>query len=593
MCGIAGIFHRDREASVDAGQLQRMVAVLRHRGPDDEALYVDGPVGLAVRRLEIVDPLGGKQPLFNEDGSVAVVFNGEIYNFRDLRRDLEANGHRFRTQSDTEVIVHAYEQYGHECVGHLRGMFAFAVWDGGRKELFVARDRFGIKPLYYAWDGRTFLFGSEIKAILQDASVRREIDALALDDFFTFNYIPAPRSIFSSIRKLRPAHTLCVSSSGLTEREYWDLAFEPDESADEEDCVDGLRHHLEEAVRLHVPSDVPMGVFLSGGMDSSAVTAVAAALVDRPIDTISIGFDAADFNELPYARAVARRCATRAREHILQPEAARIIDTLPWYYDEPFADSSMVPTYHIAQLARERATVYLAGDGGDEIFAGYTRFFAFQKHASRDAAAAEREYFRQRTWTTPAMKDRLYGTWLRRATRDYDPFSVLRTYFDRARQWDPVSRIQYVEAKTYMTGDLLTKVDRAGMAHGLEVRVPLLDHHLVEYAAGIPARYKLRDGVGKYVFKQALRDCLPAEILARPKMGFSMPLALWFRGPLKAFFEERVFARAAFLPEICDLQPVRACWAEHQSGQDHNRFLWSLLVLECWGQQFLAGRHAT
>ena len=591
MCGIAGIFQSDSGARADAAQLQRMVSVLRHRGPDDEGLYVHGAVGLGARRLKIIDLAGGRQPLFNEDRTMAVVFNGEIYNFRDLRNDLVATGHRFETQSDTEVILHAYEEYGEDCVQRLRGMFAFAIWNGVRRELFLARDRVGIKPLYFFWDGRKFLFASEIKAILQDPAVRRDIDPCALDDYFTFNYIPASKSIFRAIRKLMPAHTLRVSASGLVEREYWDLVFEPDDAGDEADYAAGLRHQLRESVRLHLVSDVPVGVFLSGGVDSSAVTATMAELVEAPIDTVSIGFEAPDFNELPYARAVARRCGARARERVLEPEAARIVDVLTWYFDEPFADSSMVPTYHLSQLAREHATVCLAGDGGDEMFAGYLRFRTFQEGSLLDPAAAERHFFNRKVSMTPEMRDRLYGAGLKRAINDYDPFSLLQTYFDRARQWDPLSRVQYAEAKTYLVGDLLTKVDRASMAHGLEVRVPFLDHEFMEYAARMPTCYKLRNGVCKYMLKQAFRDRLPAEVLTRPKMGFSMPLAAWFRRELKGLFEERVFARDGFLTEWFDLEPVRVWWAEHQAGvHDYNRLFWCLLVLESWARRFLSSR---
>ncbi len=589
MCGIAGIFHSDCGTRADADLLQRMVSVLRHRGPDDEGLYIHGAVGLGARRLKIIDLTGGRQPVFNEDRSIAVVFNGAIYNFRDLRRDLVAHGHRFETQSDTEVLVHAYEEYGEECVHQLRGMFAFAIWDGTRRELFLARDRMGIKPLYYFWDGRKFLFGSEIKAILQDAAVRRDIDPLALDDFFTFNYIPAPKSIFRGIRKLLPAHTLRVSASGLIEREYWDLVFEPHDARDEAAYAAGLRDQLRESVRLHLASDVPVGVFLSGGVDSSTLTVTMADLVTGPVDTVSIGFDAADFNELPYARAVTHRCAARARERVLRPDAARMLDMLTWYYDEPFADSSMVPTYHLSQLAREHVTVCLAGDGGDEMFAGYARFFDFQQRALDDPAAAERHFFRRKTSMNPNMRERLYGAWLKDALRDYDPFSVFQVHFDRTRRWDPLSRIQYVEAKTYLTGDLLTKVDRASMAHGLEVRVPFLDHQLMEYAARLPAGYQLRDGVNKYILKQAFRDRLPAEVLTRPKMGFAMPLAAWLQRELKDLVEQRIFASDGLLTEWFDLRPARAWWAEHQTGlRDYNRLFWCLLVLESWTRRFLS-----
>src|SRR5262245_11527693 len=411
MCGIAGILHTDLETPVRPELVQRMAAPLRHRGPDDDGSYVRGPIGLAVHRLEIVDPVGEAQPLFNEDRTVAAVFNGEIYNFRELRRTLEAQGHRFATGADTEVIVHAYEQYGTDCVDHLRGMFAFALWDERRRSLFLARDRFGIKPLYYAWDGRVFLFGSELKAILQHTSIRRDIDPAALDEYFTFNYIPAPRSIFAAIRKLRPAHTLLVSAAGVVEREYWDLSFEP-EAIDEDTCAARLNDQLRESIRLHLPSDRPLGLFLSGGIDSSTLTAVAAELLDQPIDTFSIGFEHHDYDELPHARAVAARCGARARTGVLSATAVDSLDRLIRYFDEPFADSSMVPTYHLAGLARAHVKVCCAGEGGDEVFAGYLRFAEFQRDATDDPLGAERQYFDRRSWMTPAMRDELYGSWL-------------------------------------------------------------------------------------------------------------------------------------------------------------------------------------
>ena len=589
MCGIAGIFHADPETPVRSELVQRMVAVLRHRGPDDEGSYVRGPIGLAVRRLEIVDPAGGAQPLCNEDGSVVAAFNGEIYNFRELQRTLVAQGHRFATDTDTEVIVHAYEEYGTTCVDHLRGMFAFAVWDERRRSLFLARDCFGIKPLYYAWDGRVFLFGSELKGILQHGSIRRDIDPVALDDYFTFNYIPAPRSIFSAIRKLRPAHCLLVSTAGLVEREYWDLAFEP-EAIDEDACAALLHDRLCEAMRLHLPRDRPLGLFLSGGIDSGTLTAVAAELVDHPLETFSIGFEHRDYDELPHAREVAARYGTHGRTAVLASTAVDSLDRLTWHFDEPFADSSMVPTYHLAGLARSHVKVCCAGDGGDEMFAGYPRFAEFQQRAADDALAAEREYFTHRTWITPALKRELYRNSFRAAVRDYDPFSVLQPYFERARGWDPLSRIQYVETKTYLPGDLLTKVDRASMAHGLELRVPFLDHQLVELAARIPVRLKLRSGAGKYILKRLMRDRLPAAVLAKKKTGLSIPLAEWFRGPLRDWFAARVLRDDVFIAEWLQLDAVRRCWADHQSGsRDYNRFLWSLVVLESWAQHFLAG----
>lgn len=626
MCGITGIFYPHQSETPSLDQLQRMTSVLVHRGPDAGDHYVNGPVGLGHRRLKIIDLEGGKQPLFNEDGSKVIVFNGEIYNFQDLRQILLTKGHRFETHSDTEVILHAYEEYGETCVNHLRGMFAFAIWDGEKQQLFLARDRVGIKPLYYYWDGRKFLFASEIKAILQDSQVRREIDPCALDDYLTYLYIPAPKTIFKNIRKLRPGHTLTVSHHGLKEQEYWDLNFAPKNNLSETDYAAGLLEKLRESVAIHMMSEVPLGAFLSGGIDSSAVVGLMAGLMNQPVNTASIGFRESGFDELPYARRVAAQFHTCAYEKIVETNAAMILDDLVWHFDEPFADSSMVPTYYVSQVARERVTVCLSGDGGDENFAGYRRYrfdvlenrirallpcslrrpvfgtlgwaypkadwlpqiFRAKTLLTNLSLSPEEGYFHSLSWFSPKMKSHLYRESLKKDLREYASLSVMQTYFDRSQGWDPLSRIQYVDIKTYLVDDILTKVDRASMAHSLEVRVPLLDHEVMEYAASIPSRYKLHNGDGKYVLKHALKDLLPSEVMNRRKMGFSIPLAQWFRAGLKATFEERVFAQDAFIGELFDLSPIHQWWAQHQRGtRDYAYYLWALLVLEGWGRKFI------
>jgi asparagine synthase (glutamine-hydrolysing) len=626
MCGIAGIFHSTFSKAASLEQLQRMTEVLVHRGPDDGTVYLKGPIGLGHRRLSIIDRAGGRQPIFNEDNTKAIVFNGEIYNFQALRQLLLDKGHRFATHSDTEVILHAYEEYGENCVQHLRGMFAFAIWDGQKKRLFLARDRLGIKPLYYAWDGQKFLFASELKALLEDPTVARTIDPLALDDYLTYLYIPAPKTIFQEIRKLLPGHTLTVSEQGLREQEYWDLSFAPQAGLREEEYTDGLLAKLWEAVATHLVSEVPLGAFLSGGIDSSAIVGVMARLLGEPVNTASIGFHEASFDELPYARAVAQRFKTHAYEKIVEANAAKILDTLVWHFDEPFADSSMVPTYYVSQVARERVTVCLSGDGGDENFAGYRRYrfdvlesrlrtllpkalrrpifgtlgrlypkadwlpqiFRAKTLLTNLSLSPEEGYFCSMNWFTPAMKALLYSSSLQKTLDGYNPLSVMQAYFDRTRGWDTLSRVQYVDIKTYLPDDILTKVDRASMAHALEVRVPLLDHEFVEYAASIPAAYKLQNGQGKFIFKQALRGLLSPDILDRPKMGFSIPLTHWFRGDLKGIFEERVLAKDAFIGHLFDPTPIRYWWAQHQRGtRDYAPHLWALLVLECWGRRFI------
>ncbi|MGH7680496.1 MAG: asparagine synthase (glutamine-hydrolyzing) [Candidatus Eiseniibacteriota bacterium] len=629
MCGIAGIYHLNPGESPSADVLERMTTAISHRGPDDGSIYIDGQVGLGHRRLSIIDVSGGHQPIFNDDRTKAIIYNGEIYNYQPLRRQLEKKGWTFRTQSDTEVILRAYEEYGETCVEHLRGMFALAIWDAPAKRLFLARDRVGIKPLYYFWNGRVLLFGSEIKAILEHPAATRTLDPLAIDEFLSFTYVPAPRSIFKDIRKLRPGYTLSVGPDGLKEREYWDLRFEPDESLSESDWSERLIEVLRESVAVHLMSEVPLGAFLSGGIDSTAVVGLMAGLMDKPVSTASIGFKAAGFDELPYARIAAQRFHTDAYEKIVEADAAKILDTLMWHYDEPFADSSMIPTYYVSGVARERVTVCLSGDGGDENFAGYRRyrFDTFENRVRDVVPAAVRRalfgsigrvypkadwlprYFRAKTLMTNLslgpeeayyrsvsffgrqMKKPLYGSWLRESVGDHDPFSVLKTYFDRAKGWDPLSRIQYVDIKTYLVDDILTKVDRASMAHSLEVRVPILDHQVMEFAARIPARLQLKGGEGKYILKRALRDVLPEEIMNRPKMGFAIPITGWFRRELRSMFEERVFAPDAFLREIMDVDVIRSWWGHHQSGRrDYATQLYTLLVLECWGKRFLAGK---
>jgi asparagine synthase (glutamine-hydrolysing) len=626
MCGIAGIYHTDSSIAASPDQLQRMTSVLWHRGPDEGSCYVEGSVGLGHRRLSIIDVTGGQQPIFNEDKTQAIVFNGEIYNFTALRSILRQRGYRFTTQSDTEVILHAYEEYGEKCVEHLRGMFAFAIWDARKQQLFLARDRVGIKPLYYYWDGQKFLFASELKAILQDSTVQRTLDLAALDDYLTYLYIPAPKTIFQRIRKCLPGHTLTISAQGLREREYWDLVFEPTQGLKESEYAEGLLEKLRESVSMHLMSEVPLGAFLSGGVDSSAVVGMMAEALDRPVTTTSIGFQEAGFDELPYARLVARRFQTCANERTVEASAAKILDALVWHFDEPFADSSMVPTYYVSQAAREQVTVCLSGDGGDENFAGYRRYrfdvlenrirallpgglrrplfgtlgWAYPKAdwlpqilraktlLTNLSLSPEQAYHHTMRWFTPVMKSLLYSDTLRKSLRDYEPFSVMKAYFDRTRDWDPLSRIQYVDIKTYLPDDILAKVDRASMAHSLEVRVPLLDHEVMEYSASIPARYKLQGGAGKYIFKKALKVLLPEDILYRPKMGFRLPLAQWFRGDLKQTFEQHVLAKDAFLADLFDPSPIRRWWEQHQRGtRDYAQHLWALLMLECWGERFI------
>ncbi|MBN1464473.1 amidotransferase 1, exosortase A system-associated [candidate division KSB1 bacterium] len=625
MCGICGQFNYHSQAPVEMTIIKKMTDSLIHRGPDAEGLHIAGRIGLGHRRLKIIDLAGGVQPMFSEDRSLAVVFNGEIYNYLQLKKELASCGHDFRTNSDTEVLLHGYEQWGGDLVHHLRGMFAFAVWDGRKSELFVARDRLGIKPLYYYLDDSTFLFASEIKSILLHPAVDRTIDYQALDDYLTYLYIPAPKSIFKKIRKLAAGHYLRIDARGMKESEYWDISFAPTKMG-QRDMMDGIVEQMKDAVRARMISDVPLGAFLSGGIDSSAVVGIMAGLANQPINTASIGFNESAFDELPHARQVAQIYKTNMHEKIVHPDAAKIIDDLAWYFDEPFADSSMVPTYYVSQVAREKVTVCLSGDGGDENFAGYRRYrfdhfenqirallphpvrrplFSTLGHLYPKAdwlprifraktlfvnlsLSGEQAYYNSMSWFKSAMKSSLYTEPLKKELADYDSFSVFQTYFDRSRGWDALARIQYVDIKTYLVDDILTKVDRASMAHALEVRVPLLDHHFMEYAASLPSDVKLRAGEGKYIMKKALRGIVPDDILYRPKQGFSIPLAKWLRTSLRPLFEANVLASDSFAASLFNMPQVRLLWNQHQRGtRDYGSHLWALLMLESWAKKFL------
>ncbi len=616
MCGIAGVLRRDG-APVGNQLLWAMTTVLGHRGPDGEGFFTQGPVGLGHRRLAIIDLVTGDQPMSNDDGSIHLIFNGEIYNFRELRKELEARGHKFWTGSDTEVILRAYESYGVECLGRLRGMFAFAIWDDRRGRLFLARDRVGIKPLVYAWDGRRLLFASEIKAILKDPSVPRELDWEALRDYLTFFYIPSPRTIFRGIRKLPPACYLVLDlERGEPEvRRYWDLHFIPDDNRSEAEWLQGLRWQLQEAVRSHLVSDVPIGAFLSGGMDSSTMVALMAQAAGGPVRTFSIGFDEADFNELSYARRMARRYGTDHYEFVVKPDALDALPRLAWQFDEPFADSSALPAYYVAKITREHVTVALSGDGGDENFAGYLRYarsLALHERldqlpgllarpllrlASRflppgvrgqgylDLLGADpvERYFRMVTFQRSETLRRLLTA---EAQAQVSPEVSPRHFRQLALEGAPpdyVSMLQYLDVRTYLPEDILTKVDRTSMLVSLEARVPLLDHGLMEFVATMPSGLKLRKGMGKAILKQAMADALPVEILERRKMGFGVPLEHWFRNELADYaqgilLDERTRRRGIIQPDA-----TAALLDQHQAGRrDLSSQIWALLCLEEW-----------
>jgi asparagine synthase (glutamine-hydrolysing) len=616
MCGICGIFQADGTV-VQRSTLKAMADTIRHRGPDDEGFYACGPIGLAHRRLSIIDVAGGHQPISNEDGSVWIAFNGEIYNFEDLNRRFLSHGHTMKTRSDTETIVHLYEELGEECFSHLRGMFSLALWDGRRQQLLLARDRIGKKPLFYAWDGRRLIFASEMKALFPAGAVPKDIDLEALSDYFSYQYVPAPKTIYRAVRKLRAAHYLAVTRSGIREVPYWDIDFSATERRSEAEWCDALLQEYRSAVKCRLISEVPLGAFLSGGVDSSSVVSLMNEF-QHPVTTCSIGFAEDVYNESDDARAFAASLDARHFQEIVQPKALDLLPTLAWHYDEPFADSSAVPTYYVSKVARQHVTVALSGDGGDENFAGYRRYKMTmweERLRSRLPSSMRRAvfgplgelypklgwaprmfrakstfqslarspidgYFHGISCCPPGLKHRLLGGDLVQALNGYDSADVLRYHYDRANTDDPLTRIQYVDIKTYLVDDILVKVDRASMANSLEVRCPILDHEFMQLAARIPSDLKLHQGQGKYVFKKTLERVLPAEILRRSKKGFAVPVAEWFRGELKAFAHDTVFDRGdAMLNQAF----LRTCWNQHQRGQrDWSALLWCVLMFRTW-----------
>jgi asparagine synthase (glutamine-hydrolysing) len=627
MCAIAGIFDLYHPVDIDPALLRRMTDIQAHRGPDGGGTHREPGIGLGHRRLSIIDIGGGQQPLFNEDHSVVVVYNGEIYNFPALMRELQQFGHTFRTHCDTEVIVHAWEQWGERCVEHFRGMFAFALWDRRQHSLFLARDRLGIKPLHYALlDNGQLIFGSEIKALLAHGELRRELDPLAVEDYFAYGYIPEPRTVFRRIRKLEPGHTLLARRGGAAgqPRPYWDVPFTPQPVLSEAQAADELIARLREAVRIRLVAEVPLGAFLSGGVDSSAVVAMMAQESSTGVNTCSIAFNDARYDESPYAKLVAERYQTRHHSQRVEQHDADLIDLLAGLYDEPFADSSALPTYRVCQLARQRVTVALSGDGGDENLAGYRRYrwhlheerlrsllpLALRQPLfgalgrlypkadwaprplrakttlealARDSVAA---YFHGISIMSDGMRARLFSPALRRDLGGYHAADVLRRHAAACPADDALSLVQYLDMKVYLPGDILTKVDRASMAHGLEVRVPLLDHPLVEWMSGLPPSLKLRRGVGKYLFKKALEPHLPSDLLYRDKMGFSVPLADWFRGPLRARLQSTLTSPVLAGCDMFNLEYVQELMQQHQSGRrDHSAPLWSLMMFESFLRQ--------
>jgi asparagine synthase (glutamine-hydrolysing) len=628
MCGIAGVLFADPSRGVEPALLRAMGDSIAHRGPDGFGTWSEPGIGLVHRRLSIIDLEGGRQPLGNEDGSVQVVFNGEIYNYVELRRRLEGRGHRFATASDTEVLVHLYEDEGEDLVHRLRGMFAFAIWDRARGRLVLARDRLGIKPLYVYRDDRRLLFGSEVKAILAAADVPRTIDVEALEDYLAFGMVPGSRSIFSRIEKVLPAHVLVARPDALDgrPRRYWGLRIEPDDRPSAEDWCEAVRAKVEEAVRLHMVADVPVGALLSGGIDSGVVVASAAGLARGPLRTFSMGFAEASHNELPHARRVAGRYGTRHAEEVVTADAVALLDELTRYYDEPFADTSAIPTFLVARLASRHVKVALSGDGGDEAFGGYARY----AHDLREAVVRRRlPRWLRRSALGPVARAWPKADWLPRPLRaktaltnlaldegdayantltlcrpplrrsllardlapwlnGHDPARIVREHYATAPAGDALGGMIAADVATLLPDDYLVKVDRASMAHGLEVRPPLLDHELIELCARIPSTWKVRGGRTKWIFKRAFEGVLPESTIRRPKQGFEVPIDSWLRGPLRPVFEAAVLDRGARVGDLIDQRLAGRLYRDHLAGVGrHGGTLWGLLVLARWSDRYL------
>lgn len=624
MCGIAGFslfnFNEGDKATLDA-----MGQAIYHRGPDAGGTYIDDKIGLCHRRLAILDLTeAGSQPMFSADGNLVIVFNGEIYNFLEIRAELEADGVTFKSHSDTEVILALYAKEGVNCLEKLNGMFAFALWDIREQQLFIARDRLGKKPLYYfSQDGR-FAFGSEIKAILALNGIPRNIRLDAVYDFFAYQYVPDPKSIFQHIHKLPPAHYMVLNKDGFSIHEYWDVSFKNVSSESEESHKAQLKALLEKVTKQRMISDVPLGAFLSGGVDSSGVVAIMAQASETPVKTCTIGFNDEKFNEADFAREIAEKYQTEHHEYTVHQNVAERLEHIVSFFDEPFADPSLVPTFFVSELARKTVTVALAGDGGDEMFAGYEKYAtddienklrnkfpeSVRKHIFPSLAKAAgivpgsigkkakslltslscdpaMGFYITNSMMTDETWNKLAKPEVKMQLEGYHPSQYTLDMYNKADGPDHLSKILYTDIKTYMTGDILVKVDRMSMANSLEVRAPILDYQIAEFAATLPAKEKYRNGEKKYLLKEVFKPFIPASLLYRKKMGFSTPLATWLQGELKQIFEITVFDSQAFNKYLFNRIELQSLWAEHQHGKrDNSTILWSILIFELWYKKY-------
>ncbi|HET7118085.1 MAG TPA: asparagine synthase (glutamine-hydrolyzing) [Hanamia sp.] len=620
MCGITGLVYFNKDRAVAQDVLKNMSDSIFHRGPDDEGHYIHQNVGLGFRRLSIIDLSTGHQPLSNQNDSIYIVFNGEIYNYLEQREKLKQKGYVYKTTTDTEVILHLYQEYGVDCLQYLRGMFAFAIWDNDKQQLFCARDRFGIKPFYYYKDNEQFVFGSEIKAILKSKNIDKTLSADALDSYFTFGYITSDLSIYKEIKKLQPAHYLLLSFKDnvtIEIKRYWEIAFEPDYSKTENYWKDEIASALSESVKLHMISDVPLGAFLSGGIDSSTVVAMMAKNSNQPIKTFSIGFKEQKYNELQYAREIANKYGCEHHEQIVEPESMSLLPKLVRAYDEPFADSSAIPTYYVSMLARKHVTVALSGDGGDELFAGYDHYkglksiyssplnFKFpglnkfiwgniHKMIPCNVRGKNATYFLSKNrnlvsaysnvWTREERKRLLLNHGIISTSNASEPYKeqILKKGINN----DFVTNMQNLDLQTYMVDSILTKVDRASMMNSLEVRVPLLDHIFAELTFKIPWQLKLKKNEQKYILKQSMASYLPKNILNHPKQGFGVPLEFWFKDDLKQYVNDTLLSTNSHLSSFLDKKYIENIIFKNQNGRkDLSPKIWPLLFFEEWLKQ--------
>ena len=624
MCGIAGVIDPTLSPAEIEQVLRGMAEMMIHRGPDDEGFFVSGNIGLGMRRLSIIDLAGGKQPIFSEDGSIVVVFNGEIYNYIELKQHLQQKGHTFVTNSDTEVIVHLYEELGEECVHKLRGMFAFAVWDQRSNRLFIARDRLGIKPLYYTKDGCRFVFGSEIKAILQHPKVIARLDLEGLSNFLSLKYVPAPQTIFAGIESLPPGYTLICDSNGVRVRSYWDLSFAGNHYGEkrEEDYLDQLEALLRESIKLELRSDVPFGAFLSGGIDSSLVVALMSQFLDEPVKTFSVGYegDGERWSELPYARIVAEQFKTDHHEIFVRPQNfIDLAEKVVWHLDQPIADNAVLMNYMVAKLASGHVKMVLTGEGGDELFAGYARYAGerlaplfrmiptslksmalsaidrlpglYRPKLALYALCKKDEITRMTSWFplfNQETKEALLSDDIKRELTNISVDHVFAQHLARTDANDSLSRMLYVDTKLWLPDDLLARGDKMSMASSLEARVPLLDHKLVEFAGSLPPHLKLRHLTRKYLLKKVGRAWLPPQIINRSKKGFPTPISVWFRKEARSFVRDILSPSAVRRRGLFNCDYVERLLNEHEIGfGDHGSLIWGLLSVELWHRVFI------